>query len=65
MCTNTHMCVHVWYECEMCEKIGHLFFFACGVSVGCVGCVRLLMQKLICKHKELIPDLNVKTCQPI
>jgi hypothetical protein len=24
----------------------------------------LLMQKLICKHKGLIPDLNVKACQP-
>jgi len=27
--------------------------------------VRVLMQKLICKHKGLIPDLNVKACQPI
>ena len=25
----------------------------------------VLMQKLICKHKGLIPDLNVKACQPI
>ena len=25
----------------------------------------LLMQKLICKHKGLIPNLNVKACQPI
>jgi len=25
----------------------------------------LLMQKLICKHKGLIPDPNVKACQPI
>jgi len=25
----------------------------------------LLMQKLICKHKGLIPDLNVKACHPI
>jgi len=25
----------------------------------------LLMQKMICKHKGLIPDLNVKACQPI
>jgi hypothetical protein len=25
----------------------------------------LLMQKLICKHKGLIPDSNVKACQPI
>ena len=28
-------------------------------------CIDLLMQKLICKHKGLIPDLNVKACQPI
>jgi len=27
--------------------------------------VKLLMQKLICKHKGLIPDSNVKACQPI
>jgi len=27
--------------------------------------VELLMQKLICKHKGLIPDSNVKACQPI
>ena len=26
---------------------------------------KLLMQKLICKHKGLIPDSNVKACQPI
>jgi len=26
---------------------------------------RLLVQKLICKHKGLIPDPNVKACQPI
>jgi len=25
----------------------------------------LLMQKLVCKHKGLIPDPNVKACQPI
>ena len=25
----------------------------------------VLMQRLICKHKGLIPDLNVKACQPI
>jgi len=25
----------------------------------------LLIQKLICKHKGLIPDTNVKACQPI
>jgi len=25
----------------------------------------LLMQKQICKHKGLIPDSNVKACQPI
>ena len=25
----------------------------------------VLMQKLICKHKGLIPDSNVKACQPI
>jgi len=25
----------------------------------------VLVQKLICKHKGLIPDLNVKACQPI
>jgi len=25
----------------------------------------VLVQKLICKHKGLIPDLNVKPCQPI
>jgi len=25
----------------------------------------VLMQKLICKHKGLIPDLNDKACQPI
>ena len=25
----------------------------------------VLMQKLIYEHKELIPDLNVKACQPI
>jgi len=25
----------------------------------------LLMQKLICKHEGLIPDSNVKACQPI
>jgi len=24
-----------------------------------------LMQKLICKHKGLIPDSNVEACQPI
>ena len=29
------------------------------------GGIDLLMQKLICKHKGLIPDLNVKACQPI
>ena len=27
--------------------------------------VEVLMQKLICKHKGLIPDSNVKACQPI
>ena len=27
--------------------------------------IELLMQKLICKHKGLIPDLNVKACQQI
>ena len=31
-----------------------------GVELGV-----LLMQKRICKHKGLIPDLNVKACQPI
>jgi hypothetical protein len=25
----------------------------------------VLAQKLICKHKGLIPDSNVKVCQPI
>jgi hypothetical protein len=25
----------------------------------------VLMQKLVCKHKGLIPDPNVKACQPI
>jgi len=25
----------------------------------------MLVQKWICKHKGLIPDLNVKACQPI
>ena len=25
----------------------------------------LLVQKLFCKHKGLIPDSNVKACQPI
>ena len=25
----------------------------------------VLMQKMVCKHKGLIPDLNVKACQPI
>jgi len=29
------------------------------------GYVNLLMQKLICKHKGLIPNSNVKVCQPI
>jgi hypothetical protein len=27
--------------------------------------MRVLMQKRIYKHKGLIPDLNVKACQPI
>jgi len=25
----------------------------------------VLVQKLICKHKGLMPDSNVKACQPI
>jgi hypothetical protein len=27
--------------------------------------LRVLVQNLICKHKGLIPDSNVKACQPI
>jgi len=29
------------------------------------GVKKVLMQKLVCKHKGLIPDPNVKACQPI
>ena len=47
----------LWEECAV--------FLGRIVARVRVTSVQVLVQKLVCKHKGLIPDSNVKACQPI
>ena len=46
------------------EKHHSVFGYSLQDLIG-ISPMILLVQKLICKHKGLIPDSNVKACQPI